>query len=91
MIWRFLRKGLLGVLCVLCTQMAMAAPFVVGSKRFTESFILGEIIAQTVRDAGVTTVQLKSGMGNTSILLAALRSGEIDVYPEYTGTIAREY
>ena len=70
--------------------MAMAAPFVVGSKRFTESFILGEIIAQTVRDAGVTPVQLKSGMGNTSILLAALRSGEIDVYPEYTGTIARE-
>jgi len=68
----------------------MATPFVVGSKRFTESFILGEIIAQTVREAGVASVQLKSGMGNTSILLAALRSGDIDVYPEYTGTITRE-
>jgi len=88
--WRFLRTGLFAVTCVLCTQVAMATPFVVGSKRFTESFILGEIIAQTVRDAGVASVQLKSGMGNTSILLAALRSGEIDVYPEYTGTITRE-
>jgi len=82
--------AVLAVVCVWVTQIASAAPFVVGSKRFTESFILGEIIAQTVRDAGVTKVQLKSGMGNTSILLAALKSGEIDVYPEYTGTIARE-
>lgn len=81
---------LLGILCVLFTQLAVAAPFVVGSKRFTESFILGEIIAQAVRAGGDTSVELKSGMGNTSILLAALRSGEIDVYPEYTGTITRE-
>ncbi|MFY9137006.1 glycine betaine ABC transporter substrate-binding protein [Zwartia sp.] len=80
----------IAAICVCMTQIVSAAPFVVGSKRFTESFILGEIIAQTVRDAGDTSVQLKSGMGNTSILLAALKSGEIDVYPEYTGTIARE-
>lgn len=85
-----LRMGLFAAICVLCTQVVFAKPFVVGSKRFTESFILGEIIAQTVRDAGVAPVTLKSGMGNTSILLAALRSGEIDVYPEYTGTITRE-
>ena len=85
-----LRALWLGILCVCLAQSAVAAPFVVGSKRFTESFILGEIIAQTVRAAGVTSVELKSGLGNTSILLAALRSGEIDVYPEYTGTIARE-
>jgi osmoprotectant transport system permease protein len=92
--WRSLRLRLmplvLAAICVWVSQIASAAPFVVGSKRFTESFILGEIIAQTVRDAGETQVQLKSGMGNTSILLAALKSGEIDVYPEYTGTIARE-
>jgi osmoprotectant transport system permease protein len=92
--WRTLRlrvmPAVLAVICICVTQITSAAPFVVGSKRFTESFILGEIIAQTVRDAGGTNVQLKSGMGNTSILLAALKSGEIDVYPEYTGTIARE-
>jgi glycine betaine/choline ABC-type transport system substrate-binding protein len=40
-----------------------------------------------VREAGDPQVQLKSGMGNTSILLSALKSGEIDAYPEYTGTI----
>jgi osmoprotectant transport system permease protein len=88
--WRSMRMMLLAVLCTLSTQFVMAAPFVVGSKRFTESFILGEIIAQVVRDAGQASVQLKSGMGNTSILLSALKSGEIDVYPEYTGTITRE-
>jgi len=82
--------SMFGVLCMLVAQLAVAAPFVVGSKRFTESFILGEIIAQTARDAGNTPVELKSGMGNTSILLAGLRSGEIDLYPEYTGTITRE-
>ena len=87
---RSLRLLMLAVLCMLSMQFALAAPFVVGSKRFTESFILGEIIAQVVREAGDTQVQLKSGMGNTSILLSALKSGEIDVYPEYTGTITRE-
>ena len=56
----------------------------VGSKRFTESYILGEILAQT---AGA---QHKPGLGNTAILQEALRNGAIDVYPEYTGTIARE-
>jgi osmoprotectant transport system permease protein len=88
--WRSIRALMLGATLALIAQFATAAPFVVGSKRFTESFILGEIIAQTVRDAGDASVELKSGMGNTSILLAALRSGEIDVYPEYTGTISRE-
>jgi osmoprotectant transport system permease protein len=56
----------------------------IGSKRFTESYILGEIVAQT---AG--TVH-KPGLGNTAILLAALKNGAVDLYPEYTGTIARE-
>jgi osmoprotectant transport system permease protein len=56
----------------------------VGSKRFTESYILGEILA---RAAGG---EHRAGLGNTAILYEALRSGAIDVYPEYTGTIARE-
>src|SRR5687768_6373961 len=63
---------------------AQQAPLVVGSKRFTESYVLGEILAQS---AGGTH---KQGLGNTAILLEALRAGAIDVYPEYTGTIARE-
>jgi osmoprotectant transport system permease protein len=56
----------------------------VGSKRFTESYILGELLAQTARG------EHKPGLGNTAILYEALKSGSIDVYPEYTGTIARE-
>lgn len=56
----------------------------VGSKRFTESYILGEILA---RAAGG---EHRPGLGNTAILYEALRRGGVDVYPEYTGTIARE-
>jgi osmoprotectant transport system permease protein len=62
----------------------------VGSKRFTESYILGEIITQTVGNAGEGTAVHHPGMGNTGIVFAALKSGAIDVYPEYTGTIAFE-
>ena len=61
----------------------------VGSKRFTESYILGEIVAQTARAAGAR-VEHRPGMGGTAILFRALGAGAIDVYPEYTGTIARE-
>jgi osmoprotectant transport system permease protein len=63
---------------------AQAQTLTVGSKRFTESYILGEIIARSVDGTH------KPGLGNTAILLEALKAGSIDVYPEYTGTIARE-
>lgn len=62
---------------------------VVGSKRFTESYVLGELINQTLRDAGVHSVH-RQGLGNTAIVVQALTTGQIDVYPEYTGTILRE-
>lgn len=62
---------------------------VVGSKRFTESYILGEIVRQTLQDAGIPA-EHKQGLGNTGILEQALASGAVDVYPEYTGTIVRE-
>lgn len=72
------------------TTVIAAPPLHVGSKRFTESYILGEIIKQTAEAAGETTVALSQGLGNTAIVLNALTSGSIDVYPEYTGTIAKE-
>ena len=62
----------------------------VGSKRFTESYILAEIIRQQADTAGGAPAVHQQGLGNTAIVLAALRAGAIDVYPEYTGTIARE-
>ena len=68
---------------------ASAAPLVVGSKRFTESYILGEIVRETLQAGGVEAVH-RQGLGNTGILEQALSSGAVDVYPEYTGTIVRE-
>ncbi|HZM45950.1 MAG TPA: glycine betaine ABC transporter substrate-binding protein [Burkholderiales bacterium] len=62
----------------------------VGSKRFTESYVLGEIITQTAAKAGTAQVVHQQGLGNTAILHAALKAGAIHVYPEYTGTIAFE-
>ena len=61
----------------------------VGSKRFTESYILGELVCQTVQTSDATC-EHKQGLGNTGILEQALSSGAVDVYPEYTGTIVRE-
>ncbi|NIA56765.1 ABC transporter permease subunit [Massilia sp. TW-1] len=63
-------------------------PLRVGSKRFTESYILGEILTQTAARTG--PAEHKQGLGNTAIVLSALRSGAIDVYPEYLGTIDLE-
>jgi osmoprotectant transport system permease protein len=62
---------------------------VVGSKRFTESYILGEILAQTLVASGRPALH-RQGLGNTGILEQALASGAVDLYPEYTGTIVRE-
>jgi osmoprotectant transport system permease protein len=73
-----------------CAAAVLAAPLDVGSKRFTESYILGEIIKQTAETAGETAAVHQQGLGNTAIVLNALTSGSIDVYPEYTGTIAKE-
>ena len=64
---------------------AQAETLKVGSKRFTESYILGEVIVRAAGDA-----VHRPGLGNTGILVSALKSGSIDLYPEYTGTIAKE-
>jgi osmoprotectant transport system permease protein len=63
---------------------------VIGSKRFTESYILGEILRRTAEAAGEAEVRHEQGLGNTGIVQAALVSGSIDLYVEYTGTLARE-
>ncbi len=66
-----------------------AKPIVIGSKKFTESYVLGGI-AKTVLEHAGFAVEERSGMGGTIILWQALSSGQIDVYPEYTGTIGEE-
>lgn len=76
-------RALIGVLALLATSVA-AETVKVGSKRFTESYILGEILAHAAGG------EHRPGLGNTAILYEALKNGAVDVYPEYTGTIARE-
>src|SRR5438034_76242 len=66
-----------------------AADVVIGSKKFTESYVLGEIAKRTLTDAGIPA-EHRQGMGGTIILWEALRGGQIDAYPEYSGTIATE-
>ena len=83
-------RGLLALALLWSSAMAMAADrIVVGSKRFTESYILGEIVRQTLQAEGIPA-EHKQGLGNTGILEQALATGTVDVYPEYTGTIVRE-
>jgi osmoprotectant transport system permease protein len=61
----------------------------IGSKKFTESVILGEMIAHLARATGANALHRKE-LGGTRILWSALIAGDIDIYPEYTGTILRE-
>ena len=61
---------------------------VVGCKHFTEGYILAEIIARLLEDRGFR-VERKFGLGGTLICFDALRNDEIDIYPEYSGTIAQ--
>ena len=87
---RALRAAWAGLTLAACASVAAAAePLVVGSKRFTESYVLGEIVRQTLQAQGIAA-EHKQGLGNTGVLEQALSSGSVDLYPEYTGTIVRE-
>ena len=69
---------------------AAAGPEVrIGSKSFTESVILGEIVAHLVESAGGLPTHRRE-LGGTRVLWNALLRGDIDVYPEYSGTISQE-
>jgi osmoprotectant transport system permease protein len=62
----------------------------IGSKRFTESYILAHILAGAAAPALPAPPQVREGLGNTAIVYEALRSGSIDLYPEYAGTVSLE-
>jgi osmoprotectant transport system permease protein len=58
----------------------------VGSKNFTEQIVLGELLAQTIESRTALRVERRFNLGGTFICDRALRSGDIDVYVEYSGT-----
>jgi osmoprotectant transport system permease protein len=85
-----IRRLLLAVIASLVALgTGTASATVVGSKRFTESYVLGEITRQVLAEAGLAA-EHRQGLGNTAVMEQALASGGIDIYPEYTGTIVRE-
>src|SRR5215831_9498682 len=85
-----MRVATLAVLVTLLAPSACAADVVrIGSKSFTESYVLAEIAAQVVEATGTTEVERRLGLGGTGITYRAVAHGSIDVYPEYTGTISR--
>ena len=62
------------------------ADIVIGSKNFTEQFILAEIFTLLVENYSNLNVEMKKGLAGTKVCFDALKAGEIDIYPEYTGT-----
>jgi osmoprotectant transport system permease protein len=81
---------LLVCICTIALPVQAQDTLRVGSKRFTESYILAQILAQTAKPALAEQPQVQQGLGNTAIVYEALRAGSIDLYPEYAGTVSLE-
>lgn len=81
------RRTALGLIAGACSLSACSGTpaVVIGSKNFTESILLAEIYAQALRRTGVHAIT-RLNLGSTQIAMAAIERGEIDLYPEYTGT-----
>lgn len=77
--------ALFGAALVLPSCGSGSSGIAVGSKNFTEEVLLGELYAQVLEKHGLH-VNRKLNLGGTDIAMAALQRGEIDLYPEYTGT-----
>lgn len=75
------------ILCFLTSVFTKAETVRIGSKIFTESYILAEVLAQTIESRTDMDVQKKYGLGGTGIIFEALKNNEIDLYIEYTGTL----
>lgn len=86
---RHIILGVLFIAFAFVTAMVSAETLKVGSKKFTESVILGEMIRLLAEDTGMD-VHHQRELGGTRVLWDALLAGEIDAYPEYTGTLLQE-
>ena len=80
-----MKRRALALLLLLFVGCAKTKPIVVGSKNFTESVILGELLAQKLEGAGCRADR-RLNLGGTLVCDAAIRSGSIDAYVEYSGT-----
>ncbi len=83
---RNLAASLVVLLLLTAGSPAAADRIVVGSKNFAENRLLAEIFAQLIEERTDLVVERRLGLAGTQVCFEALRSGAIDVYPEYTGT-----
>ncbi|HZV21841.1 MAG TPA: glycine betaine ABC transporter substrate-binding protein [Hyphomicrobiales bacterium] len=81
--------GAILILAAASPAHAGKASIAIGSKKFTESYVLAEIAKIALQRAGFAVLH-REGMGGTVILWQALLQGAISSYPEYTGTISEE-
>lgn len=89
MSWKHSVAAIAAVACAVVPLTSRSDGPRVGSKKFTESVVLGELIAGLARSEAPDVLHARE-LGGTRILFEALAAGEIDVYPEYTGTIVNE-
>jgi glycine betaine/choline ABC-type transport system substrate-binding protein len=75
-----------GVAAVIWLSIHEQADLAVGSKHFTEQKILGEMIAQLIEAHTDLRVRRRLGLQGTKVCFTAIKSGDVDIYPEYTGT-----
>jgi osmoprotectant transport system permease protein len=78
------------LMCIRPLKSFAQGPIVIGSSRFTESYVLAEIAAKAIENAGYPTTT-RHGFGGPSVTWSALLSGAIQVMPNYTGTIQKIY
>ena len=85
----WLALAVVGALAAGAARAEESRPVRIGTKEFTESVILGDMLDLLARDAGNAT-EFRPGLGGTRVLWDALRTDRIDIYPEYTGTLIQE-
>ncbi len=87
---KFFAAGLLFLLILLTySACSRQSSITVASKRFTESYVLGEIAKRLLENHGFN-VEHRQGVGGGGIVWTALQTGQITLYPEYTGTVRDE-
>ena len=88
-LYKILRPALLFLLFTNVLGQISGGPIRIGAKNFNEGYLLGEILAQLLEHHGFSVVR-QFNLGGTLVCFEALKNGEIDMYPEYSGTIAEQ-
>jgi osmoprotectant transport system permease protein len=78
------------VICLVPSPASARETVTVGSKSFTEGYVLSELIAQVIESTGEADVVRKFGLGGSGVLAQAIEHGSVDIYPEYSGTAEEE-